>query len=129
MSRSKASGFVTRRSHKKILKLTKGQFLSRSKTFKRAQEAMMHSLWYAYRDRRQRRRQLRQLWIIRINAGARAQDLSYSRFMHALKLANITLDRKILADLAARDAGTFNQIVAAAKETIGTHAKTGTQPA
>jgi len=118
MSRSKASGFVTRRSHKKILKLTKGQFLTRSKLFKRAQESMMHSLWYAYRDRRQRRRQLRQLWIIRINAGARAQDLTYSRFIYGLKLANITLDRKILADLAARDNAVFNQIVAAAKDTL-----------
>jgi len=129
MSRSKASGFVTRRSHKKILKLTKGQFLSRSKLFKRAQESMMHSLWYAYRDRRQRRRQLRQLWIIRINAGARTQNLSYSRLIHGLKLANIILDRKILADLAARDAGTFNQIVAAAKDALPVIAKAGTTSA
>ena len=125
MSRSKASGFVTRRSHKKVLKLTKGQFLTRSKLFKRAQEAMMHSLWYAYRDRRQRRRQLRALWIMRINAGARLEQMSYSRLIHGLKLANVTLDRKILADLAVRDAATFNQIVGVAKNAI----QTATKPA
>ena len=118
MSRSKASGFVTRRSHKKVLKLTKGQFLTRSKLFKRAQEAMMHSLWYAYRDRRQRRRQLRALWIMRINAGARLEKMSYSRLMHGLKLANVTLDRKILADLAVRDIATFNQVVGVAKNAL-----------
>ena|ERR1700690_3841439 len=125
MSRSKASGFITRRSHKKILKLTKGQYLTRSKLFKRAQEAMMHSLWYAYRDRRQRRRQLRALWIMRINAGARLEQMSYSHLIHGLKLANITLDRKILADLAVRDAATFNQIVGVAKNAI----QTATKPA
>jgi len=118
MSRSKASGFVTRRSHKKILKLTKGQFLSRSKLFKRAQESMMHSLWYAYRDRRQRRRDLRALWIIRINAGARTQDMSYSRLIHGLKVAKVGLDRKILADLAVRDAATFNVVVSIAKDAL-----------
>ncbi len=115
MSRSK-NGYVTRRAHKKVLKLVKGQFLSRSKLFRRAQEAMMHSLWYAYRDRRQRRRQLRQLWITRINAGARKDQLSYSRFMHGLKLANVTLDRKILAELAVNDAATFSQIVHLVKD-------------
>lgn len=118
MSRSKASGFVTRRSHKKVLKLTKGQFLTRSKLFKRAQEAMMHSLWYSYRDRRQRRRQLRALWIMRINAGARLEKMSYSRLMHGLKLANVSLDRKILADLAVRDIATFNQVVGIAKSAL-----------
>ena len=118
MSRSKASGFVTRRSHKKILKLTKGQFLSRSKLFKRAQESMMHSLWYAYRDRRQRRRDLRALWIMRINAGARTQEMSYSRLIHGLKVANVGLDRKILADLAVRDASTFNAVVSIAKDAL-----------
>ncbi len=115
MSRSK-NGYVTRRSHKKILKLVKGQFLTRSKLFRRAQEAMMHSLWYAYRDRRQRRRQLRALWIARINAGARKDQLSYSRMMHGLKLANVTLDRKILADIAVHDAATFSQIVSIARD-------------
>jgi len=116
MSRSK-NGYVTRRSHKKILKLVKGQFLTRSKLFRHAQEAMMKSLWYAYRDRRQRRRQLRALWIARINAGVRAADssMNYSRLIYSLKQANITLDRKILADLAVHDAATFGKIVEVAK--------------
>lgn len=114
MSRSK-NGYVTRRSHKKVLKLVKGQFLTRSKLFRRAQEAMMHSLWYAYRDRRQRRRQLRQLWIARINAGARIEQMSYSRLIHGLKVANVSLDRKILADIAVHDMPTFTQIVNVAK--------------
>ncbi|KAA0214472.1 MAG: 50S ribosomal protein L20 [Proteobacteria bacterium] len=81
--------------------------------FRRANEAMMKSLWYSYRDRRQRRRQLRQLWITRINAAARANGIKYSRFIHALKQANVELDRKILADIAARDAATFSAIVGA----------------
>lgn len=117
MSRSK-SGFVTRRSHKKVLKLVKGQFLSRSKLFRHAQEAMMKSLWYAYRDRRQRRRQLRQLWITRINAAVRLADptFSYSRMINGLKRAEITLDRKILSELAVNDAATFNKVVAIARD-------------
>ncbi len=119
MSRSK-NGYVTRRSHKKVLKLVKGQFLTRSKLFRRAQEAMMHSLWYAYRDRRQRRRQLRQLWIARINAGARIEQMSYSRLIHGLKVANVTLDRKILADIAVHDMPTFVQIVNVAKDATKT---------
>lgn len=110
MARTKG-GYVTRRSHKKVLKLTKGQWDSKHRLFRRANEAMMKSLWYSYRDRRQRRRQLRALWIARINAGARKDQLSYSRLMHGLKVANIDLDRKILADIAVRDAATFSQIV------------------
>jgi large subunit ribosomal protein L20 len=114
MARAK-NGYVTRRSHKKILKLTKGQWDTKHRLFRRANEAMMKSLWYAYRDRRQRRRQLRALWIARINAAARKDNMSYSRLMHALKVAHIDLDRKILADLAVRDAATFSQIVSAAR--------------
>jgi len=114
MARTKG-GYVTRHSHKKILKLTKGQWGTKHRLFRRANEAMMKSLWYAYRDRRQRRRQLRQLWIARINAGARREELTYSRLIHALKVANVELDRKILADLAARDQATFSQIVNFAK--------------
>ncbi|PJF36172.1 MAG: 50S ribosomal protein L20 [Candidatus Thermofonsia Clade 1 bacterium] len=114
MSRTKG-GYVTRRSHKKVLKLTKGQRGSKHLLFRRANEAMMKSLWYAYRDRRQRRRQLRQLWIARINAAARANGIKYSRLIHALKQANIALDRKILADIAVRDAATFSAIVSAAQ--------------
>jgi large subunit ribosomal protein L20 len=111
MARTK-TGFVRRRSHKKILKLTKGQYGSRSRLWKRAHEAMLKSLFYAYRDRRARRRDLRSLWIARINAAARMQKLSYSRFIHGLKLAGVELDRKILADIAVRDIATFNKIVA-----------------
>src|SRR5690242_11579505 len=114
MARTKG-GYVTRRSHKKVLKLTKGQWGTKHRLFRRANEAMMKSLWYSYRDRRQRRRQLRQLWIARINAGARAAGMKYSTFIHALKAANIDLDRKVLADLAVRDIATFNQIIDAVK--------------
>jgi large subunit ribosomal protein L20 len=110
MARTKG-GYVTRRSHKKVLKLTKGQWGSKHLLFRRANEAMMKSLWYAYRDRRQRRRQLRVLWIARINAAARSNGMSYSRLIPALKKSNIELDRKILADLAVRDSATFAAIV------------------
>lgn len=111
MSRAKV-GFVRRRHHKKILKMTKGQWGTRHRLFKRANEAMLKSLWYSYRDRRQRSRDLRRLWIIRINAAARLNGLSYSRFMHGLKKANVELDRKVLADIAVRDAETFTKLVA-----------------
>ena len=117
MARTKG-GYVTRRSHKKILRLTKGQWDTKHKNFRRANEAMMKSLWYSYRDRRQRKRQLRALWIARINAAARAANMSYSRLMHGLKVAHIDLDRKVLADLAVRDIATFNQIVEAARAAI-----------
>jgi large subunit ribosomal protein L20 len=117
MSRTKG-GYVTRRSHKKILNLTKGQWGTRHRLFRRANEAMMKSLWYAYRDRRQRRRQLRALWIARINAGARKDSMSYSRLIHALKVAGIDLDRKVLADIAVRDAATFSAIVNTAKAAL-----------
>jgi large subunit ribosomal protein L20 len=103
-------GFVTSRRHKKILKMTKGQWGTRSKLFRRANEAMMKSYWYAYRDRRVRRREFRKLWITRINAAARQNGLSYSRFMHGLKQANVTIDRKALADIAVRDAVAFAKL-------------------
>ncbi len=78
----------------------------------------MKAQWYAYRDRRQRRRDLRRLWITRINAAARENGLSYSRFIHGLKVAGVELDRKVLADIAVRDAATFTQIVDVAKEAV-----------
>ncbi len=93
----------------------KGQWGSKHRLFRRANEAMMKSLWYSYRDRRQRRRQLRSLWIARINAGARKDQMSYSRLIHAFKVAGIELDRKILADLAVRDAATFSALVQSIK--------------
>jgi len=104
-------GTVTRRRHKKIIGMTKGQWGTRSKLFRRANEAMMKSYWYAYRDRRQRRRDFRQLWIARINAASRANGLSYSRLVHGLKTAGVRLDRKVLADLAVRDEAAFAAIV------------------
>jgi len=109
------TGYVRRRRHKKILKLTKGQFGTRSKLFRRANEAMLKSLWYSYRDRRTRRRELRRLWISRINAAARQNGMTYSRLIYALKQANITINRKMLADLAVRDPETFAAVVAAAQ--------------
>jgi large subunit ribosomal protein L20 len=111
-------GTVTNRRHKKIIRMTKGQWGTRSKLFRRANEAMMKSYWYAYRDRRNRRRDMRRLWIARINAGARANGLNYSRFIHGLKLANVNLDRKVLADLAVRDEIAFAAVVDVAKQAL-----------
>ena len=108
-------GFVTQRRHKKILKMTKGQWGTRSKLFRRANEAMMKSAWYAYRDRRARRRDFRRLWITRINAAARINGVSYSKLMHGLKRANVTIDRKVLADIAVRDSHAFAQLAQVAK--------------
>lgn len=111
-------GTVTRRRHKKIINMTKGQWGTRSKLFRRANEAMMKSYWYAYRDRRRRRRDFRRLWIARINAATRAHGLNYSRFVHGLKQANVDLDRKVLADLAVRDEAAFAAVVDVAKQAL-----------
>ena len=109
------TGFTRRKRHKKVLKMTKGQYGTRSKLFRRANEAMLKSLWYAYRDRRTRRRDLRRLWIARINAAARQNGTTYSRLIHALRSANISLNRKMLADMAVRDPGAFTAVVQQAK--------------
>jgi large subunit ribosomal protein L20 len=111
-------GTVTRRRHKKIINSVKGQWGTRGRLFRRSNEAMMKSNWYAYRDRRNRRRDLRRLWIARINAASRANGLAYSKFMHGLKLANVGLDRKVMADIAVRDEATFAQLVEVAKEAL-----------
>ena len=111
-------GTVTRRRHKKVLKLTKGQYGTKHRLFRRANEAMMKSLKYAYRDRRNRRRELRRLWIARINAAARQNGLSYSHFIHGLKQADIELDRKLLAELAVTDEKAFAQLVEVAKSAL-----------
>jgi large subunit ribosomal protein L20 len=108
-------GIVTRRHHNKILKQTSGMYGSRHLLFRRANEALMKSLWYAYRDRRTRKRELRRLWIARINAAARINGTTYSRLMHDLKAANIQLNRKMLADLAAREPTAFAAVVQSAK--------------
>lgn len=111
MPRSK-TGVVRRRHHNKIRKMVKGQWGTRGRLFRRSNEAMLKSLWYAYRDRRTRKRDMRRLWIVRINAAARLNGLSYSRFMHGLKKANVEIDRKMLADVAVRDAATFKKLAA-----------------
>jgi len=108
-------GTRTRYRHKKVLRQTKGYYGTRHRLFRRANEAWMKAQWYAYRDRRQRRRDLRRLWITRINAAARENGLPYNRFIHGLKVAGVELDRKVLANLAVRDAETFAQLVEVAK--------------
>lgn len=104
-------GVRTRRRHKKILKLAKGYFGAKSKLFRIANQAVMKSLNYAFRDRKQKKREFRRLWIARINAAARMNGISYSRLMNALKKAGINLNRKVLADMAVHDAQGFAQLV------------------
>lgn len=101
----------TRARHNKILKLAKGYFGAKSKLYRTANEAVMKSLSYAYRDRKQKKREFRKLWIARINAAARMNGLSYSKFMNALKKAGINLNRKVLADMAVNDAAGFKILV------------------
>jgi large subunit ribosomal protein L20 len=96
--------------------MMKGQWGSRGRLFKRSNEAMLKSLWYSYGDRRSRRGDMRRLWIIRINAAARLNGLSYSRFMYGLKQAGVEVDRKMLADIAVRDAGTFTKLAALSQQ-------------
>jgi len=109
MPRAK-TGVVRRRRHNKVRKMVKGQWQSRGRLFRRSNEAMMKSLWYSYRDRKVRAREMRKLWIIRINAAARLNGISYSRFIYGLKQADVDLDRKILADIAVRDPETFTKL-------------------
>ncbi|WML54267.1 50S ribosomal protein L20 [Neobacillus sp. PS3-12] len=109
-------GTVTRKRRKKILKLAKGYFGSKHTLYKVANQQVMKSLQYAFRDRRQKKRDFRKLWITRINAAARINGLSYSRLMHGLKLAGIEVNRKMLADLAINDANAFAELATAAKQ-------------
>lgn len=104
-------GVAAHKKHKKVLNLTEGQRGARHRLFRPAHEAMMRSLAYAYRDRRNRKRDMRGLWIQRINAGVRLHGLSYSQFMHGMKLAQIAVDRKVLADLAVYNSAVFGEIV------------------
>jgi large subunit ribosomal protein L20 len=108
-------GTVTRARRKRILKRAKGYFGSKHLLFKTAKEQVMHSLRYAYIDRRNIKRDFRRLWIRRINAACRMNDISYSRFMHGLKLANINVNRKMLSELAIHDPKAFTQLVETAK--------------
>jgi large subunit ribosomal protein L20 len=109
-------GFKARRRRQKVLKLAKGFRGGRSKLFRTAADSVDKALSYAYRDRKQRKRQFRRLWIARINAAARMNDLSYSRFVGGLKKAGVDLDRKVLADLAISDPSGFSQIAALAAQ-------------
>ncbi|MEO0202226.1 MAG: 50S ribosomal protein L20 [candidate division WOR-3 bacterium] len=112
------TGFVRRRKHKKILKLAKGYYLSKSKVFRRANEQVIRSLYYSYIHRRERKREFRKLWIMRINAAVREFGLNYSRFMNALKKLNINLNRKVLSEMAINEPEAFKKIVEQAKEVL-----------
>jgi large subunit ribosomal protein L20 len=112
------TGIVRRRRHKKILKQARGFYAGRSKQFRKAKEQLERSLVYAFRDRKQKKREFRKLWIVRINAACRMNDISYSRFMHGLKKANIDLDRKILADMAMNAPEDFAGVVTQAKKAV-----------
>ncbi len=111
-------GVTTRHRHKKVLKLTKGHRATRHSLYRRAHESMLKSLSYSYRHRRERKGDMRRLWIARINAATRLDGLSYSKFVNGLSKAGVALDRKILADLAVTDPAAFAQLVAVAKENI-----------
>ena len=111
-------GTVTRRRRNRVLKLAKGYYGAKSKLFKTAKQAVMKSYMDAYRDRRQKKRDFRKLWIARINAAARLNGLSYSKLMHGLKLAGIEMNRKMLADLAVNDAAAFTVLADKAKEAL-----------
>jgi len=111
-------GPVTHLRHKRVLKLNKGNFGTRHNLFKRANETMLKALWYSYRDRRVRRRDIRKLWIVRINAASRANGMPYSKFIFALKKADIQLNRKMLADLAVRNPEAFTSVFTKAKAAL-----------
>lgn len=108
-------GVTSHKRHKRLLNAAEGRKGTKSRLIKPAREALLHALAYATRDRKQRKRQMRQLWIVRINAAARQNELTYGQFISGLKRADIQLDRKILADLAIRDSATFGRIADLAK--------------
>jgi len=112
------TGVVRSRRHKKLLKQARGFYSGRRKHFRKAKEQLERSLVYAYRDRRQKKRDFRKLWIIRINAAARLNGMNYSTFMHGLKVANIELDRKILADMAMNAPESFTKVAEASKAAL-----------
>ncbi|WP_285118479.1 50S ribosomal protein L20 [Lactococcus petauri] len=117
MARVKNS-VATRKRRKRILKLAKGYYGSKHRLFKTAKEQVMNSYYYAFRDRRQKKRDFRKLWIARINAAARINGLSYSKMMHGLKLAEIEINRKMLADIAIADAAAFTALAEEAKKAL-----------
>jgi large subunit ribosomal protein L20 len=109
---------TAKKKRRTVLTRAKGYYGAKSRSYRAAKEQVQHSLQYAYRDRRNKKREIRRLWIARINAGARANGLSYSVFMNGLKKAGITLDRKVLSDLAISDPGAFTKLVELAKEQV-----------
>jgi large subunit ribosomal protein L20 len=125
MSRVKR-GVTARARHKKILKLAKGYHGARSKLFKSANEAVMHALSYAYRDRRTKKRDFHRLWIQRINAAARENGMTYSRLMAGLKVAGVEINRKMLAEMAVNDAQSFTSLVALARDSQASEAAVAT---
>ena len=108
-------GITKHRRHKKVLAMTKGQRATRHSLYRRAHEAMLHSLSYAYQHRRERKRDMRRLWILRINAASRAEGLTYSQFMDGLKKSGVEINRKVLADMAVRESESFADLVTIAK--------------
>jgi large subunit ribosomal protein L20 len=110
-------GVTSRARHKKILALAKGYRMTHRTLFRPANEAVIHALEYAYRDRKVRKRDMRKLWIARINAATRTQGMPYNQFMHGLKVAGVSINRKMLAELAVRDAESFSQLVQIARGT------------
>ena len=112
-------GVTARARHKKIIDMAKGHRGLRHKIFRRANESVLHALDYAYRDRRDRKGQFRRLWIMRINAAARLNDLTYGQLINGLNKANVAIDRKVLADLAVRDPNTFAEVASKAKAALG----------
>lgn len=111
-----SNGFTKRRRHQKVLEITKGQRGTKSKLYRRANEAMLASLKYATRDRKNRKRDMRKLWILRINAAARLNGISYSRLIQGLRLSGVDVNRKMLADLAVQDPSAFAAIVKVAQQ-------------
>ncbi|MBU0632072.1 50S ribosomal protein L20 [bacterium] len=112
------TGTVRRARHKKILKLAKGFYSGRRKHYRKAKEQIERSMYYAFRDRKQKKREFRSLWIVRINAACRLNDINYSSFINGLNKAGIELDRKILADMAMNDAAAFSAVVTSAKAAL-----------
>jgi large subunit ribosomal protein L20 len=118
------AGTVTRRRHKKWLKMAEGYWRLKSVVFRRAKEAVIRALNFAYRDRKQRKRDFRRWWIVRINAAARLHGLRYNEFIHGLKLAGVAINRKMLAELAVNDPDAFAALVEKAKEALAAKAAT-----
>ncbi len=106
---------TAKKKRRTVLTRAKGYYGAKSRSYRAAKEQVQHSLQYAYRDRRNKKREIRRLWITRINAGARLHDISYSRFMHGLKMAGVELDRKVLADMAVNDPASFAKLAELAK--------------